>query len=69
MGNNVTQLVPTKSDAELAEEHKKLIIEASRPLMQALTAARKDGFISQLNFGENAFKEISITNFMLLRQF
>lgn len=67
--NNPIQLVPTKSDVELASEHRLAIIEASKPLMEALTAARADGFISQLNFGEDAFKRIVITSFMLLKQF
>jgi len=69
MDNNITKLVTTKSDTELAEEHKNNIIEAAKPLMQALTSARRDGFVSQLNFGEDAFKNITINHFMLLKQF
>jgi hypothetical protein len=67
--NEIAKLVPTKSDVELAAEHRENIIKASEPLMAALSAARTDGFIAQLNFGEDAFKKIVINAFQLLKPF
>ena len=67
--DNVTHLVPGKSDKELAAEHKKAIIEASKPLMVALTNSNKDGFKCQLNFGEDAFSNIVIHQMILVKNF
>lgn len=67
--SNVTSLVPTKSDIELAEHHKQQIVEASQSLMKAMSAAKRDGFITQINFGEDGFKNIIIHQFLLLKQF
>ena len=67
--NDVVKIVPTLSDAELAKAHKKLIEEASKPLMEAMTAALKDGFVTQLTFGENGFKCINIQHFALFKLF
>lgn len=69
MINNLATLVPTKSDVELAEQHKQAIVEASQELIKAMTAAKRDGFITQINFGEDAFKNIIIHQFLLLKQF
>lgn len=66
---DVVTLTPTKSDYDLAQEHRKLIMEASEPLMVALTRAKKDGFVAQLNFGEDAFHRVVIQGFNLFKQF
>jgi hypothetical protein len=67
--NKLATLVPTKSDVELAEHHKQQIVEASQSLMKAMSAAKRDGFITQINFGEDGFKNIIIHQFLLLKQF
>jgi hypothetical protein len=67
--NKLAMLVPTKSDVELAEDHKQAIVEASQSLMKAMSAAKRDGFITQINFGEDGFKNIIIHQFLLLKQF
>ena len=63
------KLVPTLSDAEIAKAHRKLIEEASKPLMEAMTAALRDGFVTQLTFGEIGFKCVTIQHFALFKQF
>lgn len=67
--NDPVQLITNKPDAEIAKEHKELIVEASKPLMEALTNARRDGFVTQLNFAEDPFQRIIINTFILLKQF
>lgn len=67
--NDVPRLVTTKSDQEKAIEHKQAIIEASKPFVEALTRARAEGFVANINFGEDAFQRIMIVNFMLMKQF
>lgn len=67
--NSPVQLMTTKPDTELAKDHRDLIVEAAKPLMEALTNARKDGFVTQLNFGEDAFQRITIQSFNLFKSF
>jgi hypothetical protein len=69
MNDTPFQLITNNADADIAAEHRLAIVEASKPLMTALSNARKDGFISQLNFGEDAFHQIVIMNFQLLKSF
>ncbi len=65
--NEPVKLITNRPDVEIAAEHRQKIVEASKPLMEALTAARRDGFVTQLNFGEDAFKNIVINHFLLLK--
>lgn len=67
--NETVKLITSKPDTELAKEHRDLIVEAAKPLMDALTNARKDGFVTQLNFGEDAFQRITIQSFNLFKSF
>lgn len=67
--NETVKLITSKPDSELAKEHRDSIVEAAKPLMDALTNARKDGFVTQLNFGEDAFQRITIQSFNLFKSF
>lgn len=42
--SDIATLVPNKSDKEKAEEYKKRIIEAYKPILTILDEASKDGF-------------------------
>lgn len=63
------KLVPTKPDAELAEELKQELAEAAKPYLEAATRAMSLGFVVQSNFGPNAFKQIVIQELRLLKIF
>lgn len=58
--NDVARLVPTKSDAELAEELKQEIAEALKPALEVTTKALSLGFQVNFNLGPNAFKQMTI---------
>lgn len=65
--NDIAKLVPTKSDAELAEELKKELIEAAKPWLDACTKAKLAGFDVQANFAPNAFKQVVIQQLSLAK--
>ena len=63
------KLVPTKPDAELAEELKQELAEAAKPYLAAATKALSLGFVVQSNFGPNAFRQIVIQQLNLMKVF
>ena len=65
----IKQWVETVAKKPKSEEHKKNILQASQALMDAMTKAKADDFITQLQFGEDAFRRIIIVNFILVKQF
>lgn len=65
--NDIAKLVPTKSDAELAEELKKEILEACKPYLDACTKAKSFGFDVNANFAPNAFKQVVIQHLFLTK--
>lgn len=67
--NDLVKLVPTKPDAEIAEELKQELAEAAKPYLEAATKAMSLGFVVQSNFGPNAFKQIVIQELRLLKIF
>ena len=65
MNEQVTRLVPTKPDAEIAEELRKKAIAAAGPILQVLDEAKDAGF--ELNFifgvgglGKNIIQQLKI---------
>lgn len=54
--NEPVKLVPTKPDAEVAEELKQELAEAAKPYLEAATKAMSLGFVVQSNFGRLLFK-------------
>lgn len=68
--NEPVKLVPGRSDYDLAKEHKAAIIEASKPLLEALTKAGKDGFKFHIQFAENQFtREIGIAQLVIAKEY
>ena len=67
--NDPVKLVPTKPDAELAEELKHEIAEALKPALEATTKALSLGFHVSFNIGPNAFKQIVIQSLTLSKVF
>lgn len=67
--NDVARLVPTKPDAEVAEELKQEIAEASKPMLEAMTKALSMGFQVQAQFAPNAFKQVIIQQLVLSKVF
>lgn len=67
--NSPVQLVPTKSDAELAEEFKKKVAEAYQPLIAVLDEYDKHGLNMQASVGKNAFGKFQIVQLIVMKQF
>lgn len=67
--NEPVRLMPTKPDAELAEELKKELNEALQPALAIATKALSLGFVVQLNMGPNAFKQVVVQQLQLLKIF
>lgn len=67
--NNITTLVPTKSDQELANEFKSRIAEAHEPLLKLLDEIDKAGFYASVGVGKNAFGKYQIMQLQLVKNF
>ena len=67
--NDPVKLVPTKPDAEVAEELKHEIAEALKPALEATTKALSLGFQVNFNLGPNAFKQMVIQSLTLSKIF
>lgn len=67
--NEPIQLVPTKSDHELAQEFKDLVLKESQPILNALEQIKKAGFDCNISFGMNAFGKMQVTNLILVKTF
>ena len=67
--NNVTQLVPGKSDAELAAELKLKIVEAYEPILAVLNEVTKAGFVAQIQVGPDAFGKPHITALQIYKNY
>lgn len=67
--NEPIKLMPTKPDAELAEELKHELAEAAKPWLIACTKAKSLGFDVQAQFSLNAFKQVVISQLNLLKTF
>lgn len=63
------KLVPTKPDAELAEELKQELLEALQPACVIATRALALGFQVQMNMSADAFKIVRVGNLQLLKIF
>jgi hypothetical protein len=69
MSNNPIQLVPTKSDAEFAEELKQRLIAAYEPVCKILDEGSSAGFIINVNVGPNPFGKHAIAQIMIARRY
>ena len=69
MDNNVTQLVPGKSDAESAAELKLKIVEAYEPILAVLNEVTKAGFVAQIQVGPDAFGKPHITVLQIYKNY
>lgn len=65
--NNITQLVPTKSDSELAQELKAKVEEVYAPLLALLNEYDKHGFNVQAGVGKNAFGKYHIVQLQVIK--
>ena len=69
MDNNVTQLIPGKSDAQLADELKLKIVEAYEPILAVLNEVTKAGFVAQIQVGPDAFGKPHITALQIYKNY
>ena len=63
------QLVPTKSDADLAAEFKEKVIKAYEPLIEVLNEYDKHGLNMQCSVGKNAFNKYQIVQLAVVKQY
>lgn len=67
--SDIACIVPTKSDAEIAEELKHEIAEALKPVLEVTTKALSLGFQVNFNLGPNAFKQMVIQQLILSKNY
>ena len=67
INRNIAQLVPTKSDAELANELKEKVAEAYKPFLELLNEYDKYGLNVQAGVGKNAFGKYAIVQLQVLK--
>ena len=69
LDKNVAQLVPGKSDAQLADELKLKIVEAYEPILAVLNEVTKAGFVAQIQVGPDAFGKPHITALQIYKNY
>lgn len=69
MSEKIAQLVPTKSDSELASELREELAEAAKPYLNAVTKAHSLGFHVSSSFGIDPFNRCVIVNLQLMKFF
>lgn len=67
--NDIAKLVPTKPDAEIAEELKQEIAEALKPVLEVTTKALSLGFHVNFNLGPNAFNKMVIQALVISKNY
>jgi hypothetical protein len=65
--NNIAQLVPTKSDFEIAKEFREKVIEAYQPLLKILSDMDKHKFNIQVNVGKNGLGKFDILSLAVIK--
>ena len=69
MDDNVAQLVPGKSDAQLAAEFKLQIVAAYEPILAVLGEITKAGFVAQIQVGPDAFGKPHISALQIYKNY
>lgn len=67
--NNITTLVPTKSDKEFAEELKKEIVDTFSDLLKVLDKAKANNFDVRFSISPNAFGKMHISELTIFKTF
>lgn len=67
--NEPIQLVPGKSDAEMAVDFRKRIIELYEPLLELLTEANNKGFAINVGCGLDGLGRIAILQLQISKVF
>ena len=67
--NDVARLVPTKPDAEVAEELKAELLEALKPAEEIATRALALGFQVQMSMAPDMFKRVKVQMLQLVKVF
>lgn len=67
--NNPIQLVPTRSDHDIAKELREQITEAAKPIIAALNKTMEEGFVAQVQFGMGPYGKMIIQTLIISKQF
>lgn len=65
--SNIANLVPTKSDAELAEELKQKVADAYQPFIDLLNEYDRHGLNVQAAVGKNAFGKYQVMQLQVIK--
>lgn len=65
----IAQLVPTKSDKELAEEIRTKILDVYKPVIEALTYAKKSGFDVMVQTGADGFGIVHVMDVKIVKNY
>jgi hypothetical protein len=65
--DTIAQLIPTKSDAELAEELKQKVANAYQPFIDLLNEYDKYGLNVQAGVGKNAFGKYQVVQLQVIK--
>jgi hypothetical protein len=68
-GRAIVKLAPNKPDAELAEEFKKRLVEASAPLMSICDEIKDAGFEAQISWAPGPLGKQVISVLRLVKTF
>jgi len=58
-----------ESEAEIVARHKKAVSDALRPVLEAMDAAKADGFICSWNIGHDYAGRAAIVSLKLVKEF
>ena len=65
----VLSIVPGRSDAELAATHRSAVVEALKPVMEAIDRAKADGFVINFALGVDFLGQASISTLTIAKLF
>lgn len=69
MNEKIAQLIPTKSDKELANELRIELAEAAKPYLDAVSKANSLGFHVSSQFGINPFGQCVVISLTLSKHY
>jgi hypothetical protein len=69
MNNEIAKLVPTKSDADRAAEHRERVIAVLKEICPVLDAARADGFEVSFSLQPDFMNKTAIAQLAIVKRF
>lgn len=67
MSDNVIELVPGKTDKDMAEDYKRRIIEAYQPLLKLMTELDGQGFGANAQIGKTGMGDMQLLSLSIYK--